>query len=395
MWFRSRKLLVLAVVVAVVGFACGGDDVTPTAVPAPTQAPTAVPATPTPSAEPTSAPTPTTAPTAVPTAEPQPALLEVRVTDAPPDGVSKILLTVQNIQVNVAEGLTGSGWETVVEGPISFDLVAITGVEEILGSAELPPGRYNQVRLDVTEALITVNEEEKSATLPSGKLRIVGGFDVTAGETTVLTLDFDAARSVVLRDKQDPILKPVVKLLVRRSGQPISAAETISEPPTGGEPLVETVPLEDAPTPAPTATPPPEPAPTATSVPGASEEGIGVQDSVEVVREISVVLTEFTFTPSVISIQAGEKVRFTATNAGNLFHTFTFQVGDVLIDLPLQSGETKSTEVLTFDEPATNPFWCQPHQFSYNMVGTITVGEGGDSGSGTTTSSGSGGGYGY
>ena len=592
MGFLSPKLLVLAVVVAVVGFACGGDDATPTVVPAPTSVPTAVPASPTaaPSTAPTAAPPPAVAPTAAPSAAPQPASLEIRVTDAPPDGVTKILLTVENIEVNVAENFVGSGWETVVEGPMTFDLVAVTGIEEILGSAELPPGRYNQIRLQVTEALITVEGAERSAILPSGRLRVVGGFDVVPGETTVLTLDFDAARSVVLRGSQGPILKPVVKLLVRRSGQPMSAAQTVSDGVRSGEPLIAgesvvtlgsskdntlfqsddrlnsngagmglfvgrttrgelrrgligfelseaipagatitdvslrlfmsktvagsqpialhraqadwgegasdgnanegsgtraepgdatwihrffetdtwdtpggdfaeaasatadvvnagdyfwgassdlvadvqewvddpssnfgwviigneeenrttkrfdtkesgdgantpalsvtfTLPPQQSPTPVPTATPTPQPAPTATSVPATgSGDGVGAQDNVEIVREINVVLTNFAITPNVIQIQAGEKVRFNVTNMSGIFHTFTFDLGGQRVSVDLLGGQTGTTDVLTFDAPATNPFWCVPHQ-SIGMTGTMTVGDGGSGGTTTTTSS--------
>ena len=58
-------------------------------------------------------------------------------------------------------------------------------------------------------------------------------------------------------------------------------------------------------------------------------DGAGVQDSVEAVREIRVTLLEFSITPSAIRVQAGEKVRFTITNAGSIFHTFTFETWEV------------------------------------------------------------------
>ena len=106
----------------------------------------------------------------------------------------------------------------------TFDLVQLTGVETVLGSRQLKPGQYNQIRLDVVEAIITIDGEDKVAKVPSGKLRLAGSFELTAGETTLVTLDFDANKSVVLRGKTDPLLKPVIKLLVRRSGEPFSAA---------------------------------------------------------------------------------------------------------------------------------------------------------------------------
>lgn len=75
------------------------------------------------------------------------ATLEIRVTDAPPEGVSKIEITVGSVEVNRSEGPSPVGWETVISQPQTFDLVQLTGVEGILGSSLLEPGRYNQVRM--------------------------------------------------------------------------------------------------------------------------------------------------------------------------------------------------------------------------------------------------------
>ena len=113
-------------------------------------------------------------------------------------------------------------------------------------------------------------------------------------------------------------------------------------------------------------------------------DGAGVQDSVEVVREIRVTLLEFSITPNVIQIQAGEKVRFTVTNVGSIFHTFTFDLGGQQVSVDLSAGETGTTEVLTFGQAPQVRFYCQPHEF-VPMVGVINVSSGGSAGSGGTT----------
>ena len=173
----------------------------------------------------TTIPVPTATSLPVPPEDGQ-ATLEIRVTDAPPEGVSKIEITVASVEVNRSEAPSPTGWETVISEPQPFDLVQLTGVEALLGSAQLDPGRYHQIRLEVSEAIITINDEEVAAKVPSGKLRLVGSFDLTIGETTLVTLDFDAEKSVVIRGAMDPLLKPVVKLLVRRSDELLSAAVT-------------------------------------------------------------------------------------------------------------------------------------------------------------------------
>jgi len=253
-WAKYPRLAAALIFMVLLGAACSKATPTPTApsVPAATRTATAVPGTPI----------------------SQLATVEIRVTDKPPEGVTKILLTVQNIEVNVAQAGTESGWKTIIPGPTEFDLVAVTGVEGVLGSTQLPPGRYSQLRMEVVKAMVTIQNVARPATVPSGKLRFVGEFDLVAGQTAVLTLDFDAERSIVLRGSQDPLLKPVVKLLVRKGGQPLAAAETVSNEPVATPTTVPgatptTVPGA-TPTTVPGATPTTVPAPTPTTVPGAT-----------------------------------------------------------------------------------------------------------------------------
>ena len=143
--------------------------------------------------------------------------LQFRAMDAPPEGVSKILITVSNVEVQIAGG---DSWQSVVPGPVEFDLVEIQGVEQFLGETLLDPGQYNQVRLTIDSAEVTVNEEAVSARVPSDRLRIVGGFSLEAGETTILTLDFDADKSVVIAGTRNVLIKPVIKMLTRRGDRP-------------------------------------------------------------------------------------------------------------------------------------------------------------------------------
>jgi hypothetical protein len=77
-------------------------------------------------------------------------------------------------------------------------------------------------------AQITIPNGVRPAGVPSDKLRIVGGFEVVEGETTIVTLDFDAQRSLIFIPMQGPQLKPVVKLLVRKKGQDLAEATTVA-----------------------------------------------------------------------------------------------------------------------------------------------------------------------
>lgn len=98
-----------------------------------------------------------------------------------------------------------------------FDLLELTGIEALLGSAELDPGLYTQIRLTISEARITINKEGTETEYPmkltgNERLKIVGVFEVKEGEHTTITLDFEAERSVVITGKENYILKPVIKI---------------------------------------------------------------------------------------------------------------------------------------------------------------------------------------
>jgi len=143
-------------------------------------------------------------------------ILEVRATDAPPQGVSEILVSVDDIQVHKAGAGEGSGWITIIEEEKTFDLIKISGIEEVLGSREIEATDYTQIRMDVLWVEVTINGEKKIATIPSGTLRIVEPFSVEKGEKTILTLDFDAENRVIVTGKGEVKFRPVVKVLVRK-----------------------------------------------------------------------------------------------------------------------------------------------------------------------------------
>ena len=224
---KLQVCLLLFLVAGLVGIACGeAATSTPTRTPIPT---TDATLTPTPTAiatqSPTATPTPTLAP--IPTSE-NPGTLEIRVTARPSDGLTSILVTVSSIEVNVSEDSVEAGWRTVIAEPQQFDLVNVQGIEKVLGSAVLEPGRYQQLRLEVTEAVLTVRGNKRRADIASPKFQLVGGFDVTTGATTVLTLGFDAERSIVFQPGVGPQLDPVVKLLVRKGGQSLAEASEVA-----------------------------------------------------------------------------------------------------------------------------------------------------------------------
>lgn len=213
-------------------------------IPAPLPAPTTPP---TPSPVPSPTPTPTHSGT-----------LQLYVTDAPPrEQVTSIMVTVSEVQVHMAEAeqereqeqsasdnetpeqeleqereQDGEGkWITIdlSDDATTFDLLEIKGIEQYLGASEVAIGKYTQVRLVVDTIQVSLGEGElQDATVPSNELKIVRPFDVIAGETTALILDFEADKMVTVTGAGRILVKPVVKLSIKHkdsAGKPKEVEE--------------------------------------------------------------------------------------------------------------------------------------------------------------------------
>lgn len=171
---------------------------------------------PPPSPEPAPAPKPEPTPTA------ELGIIEIRVTDPPPPGVISAIVHLENIEVHKVGGEEGE-WITITGAPPSFDLLDVIGVEKVLGAMQTQAGSFTQIRMDVIKVdVITVDGDEITATVPGDKLKIVRPFTVEGGVKTVLTLDFDGDKSLILpgkdvaTGKERALFRPVVKLLIEK-----------------------------------------------------------------------------------------------------------------------------------------------------------------------------------
>ena len=147
--------------------------------------------------------------------------IEIRVTDPPPADVKSALVTVENMEIHRVEG----GWLQIIPGPETFDLMALIEQIETLGSANVTAGKYTGIRMDVIEVEVVfftdnVTTDTVIAEVPSEKLKIVKPFEVNGDWTTIVTLDFDGEKSLVLpgkdidTGKERALFKPVVKLSI-------------------------------------------------------------------------------------------------------------------------------------------------------------------------------------
>ena len=149
-------------------------------------------------------------------------ILEIYLTDAPGD-YSEVNITISKIEAHIA-GEDEESWEVLKEwdeGKL-VDLVKLEDVSILLASLELEPNKYTQLRLslkgDEGDAWLVLNDSDStqvSFEIPSGcqtGIKLIHPFEIIEGETTELTIDFDAEKSIIKTGNGNYKLKPTIKV---------------------------------------------------------------------------------------------------------------------------------------------------------------------------------------
>lgn len=147
----------------------------------------------------------------------QTAKLEVRLTDAPGD-YQEVNIDIQSVEVHSSEGNQNSGWTTLDVREGVYNILKLTnGLDTLLATAELPVGRISQIRLILgNNNSVKVGGVTKPLSTPSAQqsgLKLNLQAELTEGITYTITLDFDAARSIVDKGNGTYSLKPVIRAL--------------------------------------------------------------------------------------------------------------------------------------------------------------------------------------
>ena len=126
-------------------------------------------------------------------------------------------MDIKNLEVHRSDG----EWETIAVDTEPFNLKAIEGIQDFLAEQIVEAGTYTQVRFEVNSVTVVTDDDvEHDAKVPSGRIKLVGAFQVVGGEPTEITLDFNGKKSVVVTGNGEYIFKPVIKLLVAGRGRP-------------------------------------------------------------------------------------------------------------------------------------------------------------------------------
>ena len=140
-----------------------------------------------------------------------PAEVVFRLVDAPDPDISSAWVTISDVSVHLA----GGGWFSVLEEPIEhLDLLELqNGVSAMLGSLELAPGKYTQIRMVVDSAEVERDGEIYPVVIPSGEIKINRNIEICSGAEMEIVLDFDAEKSLHYTPGRNLfMMKPVIKV---------------------------------------------------------------------------------------------------------------------------------------------------------------------------------------
>lgn len=184
----------------------------------------------------------------------QTGFIDVRMTDAPfpVSCFAEATVVVDRIEIQSSGSQDDGGWTVVTATSQVYNLLDLAGgVSQNAAFAQVPAGRYHQVRLFVSSAILTWADGsgfQREFKIPSDVVKInpKPHIVIVPGMTTGLMLDFDLSRSFVqqgppaatceeLKQANSISFKPVVRATnVEASGV---VAGTVTDGANGGVPF--------------------------------------------------------------------------------------------------------------------------------------------------------------
>ncbi len=164
--------------------------------------------------------------------------MNVRMVDGPINGYTAINLNIQKVEINGP-----SGWVTLSTPNRTVDLLTLTGgvSESLAAGASLSAGHYGQMRLLLGSGntLTLADGTTHDLTTPSGMqsgIKLVGSFNVQAGVTEDVFIDFDAAHSIQVTQTGSGSDKYILRPTIRAFDQVVtgSISGTLTDNASGG-----------------------------------------------------------------------------------------------------------------------------------------------------------------
>ncbi len=154
------------------------------------------------------------------TTQPGQAGMQIMLTDAPGD-YDAVYIDVQGVMINMSEN--DNGWVTLSGvRPGMYNLLDLTnGLDTLIVDAVVAPGTLHEIRLLLgPNSYIVVDGQNIALKTPSAEqsgLKVKFSTVLTAGVVQIITIDFDADKSIVKHGNGDYHLKPVLRAFINSS----------------------------------------------------------------------------------------------------------------------------------------------------------------------------------
>jgi len=137
-----------------------------------------------------------------------PSHLALTLSDPPPtpysNNITAIYVTLTTIEIHAANA-GNSGWQTLATD-VTVNLMTTLSTPKLLGTTQLPPGRYTELRFFASQAIITISGSNSTYTIPSGnqtgiKVPVTGGgFHIYGGQTMTVQLDLSFNNNEIMNN---------------------------------------------------------------------------------------------------------------------------------------------------------------------------------------------------
>ena len=154
--------------------------------------------------------------------------IDAHIAEAEQEQAQEGSLNFQNRDSNNTEEDIGGEWVTLInwDNGLPVDLIELEGQTMLLSTNELEAGTYTQLRVFLMgEASITIEGEEEAEInenliIPSSAqtgIKLTHPFEIIEGQTTELTLDFDAQKSIFINGNGEYRMQPTIKVISESS----------------------------------------------------------------------------------------------------------------------------------------------------------------------------------
>lgn len=150
----------------------------------------------------------------------------IMLKDSPFSDAKAVLITFTDVSAH-RDG--DAGFTTLGSGTRTCDLKKLQTSQDLLGVGTLPQGRYTQIRLMVSSAVIYFDNASSGSAcaasiaapagrssnvdIPSGEIKLNRQFDVTANSAMTMLLDFDGDKSIHETGNNRFMMSPVIGIV--------------------------------------------------------------------------------------------------------------------------------------------------------------------------------------